>query len=192
MRREDVSQFPLNRSSFQRQCLMLYREWVRGQLCERFWRVIMATDSTDPGDLEVSRACCMWCGKVSDSSWFCGSPECKAKADRERDEILAAEAKWWRNMERKGVLVALNDRCKSHDEFTLNRLQRWFYVVKFLICFSFGLRKEPTIHWPACVDCGIISNQSGGYGWDCYWMTVGRGVFTGWWFKVQHDGDTYI
>lgn len=129
---------------------------------------------------------CLFCGKVGGS--VCDSQECQT-LEAELDRNMRAH---YRLAVFLGVKSALKDRCKCELDWTMNRLERWWYVLKLLVCVALRLKYRGKECWPECIQVGMWHNHHDGYGWDADWIRVGRGVFCGWWFDLHHDGDTFI
>lgn len=147
----------------------------------------MATDSTDPGDLETSVAICMWCSNPCDSSWMCGSPECRARQAQELKDLQDGETQYRRQLEWDGLRAAWCKRVNCDD---LSLASRWFYAIKLTVCFALSLRYSGPESWPSRVQAGCCFLHGGRSNWSGAWIVVGRGIFTRWWFYVERDGDS--
>tara|TARA_R110002095_G_scaffold4257_1_gene11510 strand:- start:3299 stop:3601 length:303 start_codon:yes stop_codon:yes gene_type:complete len=84
-----------------------------------------------------------------------------------------------------GMLAALQQRCKPDEEWPLNRLQRWFYTVKLLLCILFRLSYKGDKTFPDKVTVALFDDDEN-Y-WSLWWMSidVGHGLFSGWWWDLD-------
>jgi hypothetical protein len=131
---------------------------------------------------------CIFCGGDCDNDGVCASKKCRDDQEREQREFLESERRYHIHQEWLGFRAALRDRGKC-DENRLGRLTRWFYTAKTAICYLCGLRYRGLESWPKSLEMGIIYSRGGLGSWEASWIEVGRGVFTGWWYQIQVDGE---
>lgn len=93
----------------------------------------------------------------------------------------------------KVIKYVLIQRCKGHENWSLNRIQRWFYTLKSILCILFGLRKQFT--WDDDIIDGVAywdhsTNPWGYYGSEYDWteLDVGYGYFKNWKYDVIRNG----
>ena len=136
------------------------------------------------------RAChcssaCWFCGKAGDI--VCDSAECK-KHDKElRDEQKLLH----KQQLRSAVRAVLLQRCEPETDWRLTTVGRWFYTVKCLLCVLLGWSRdyETTSGYPEVIEVGQYHYAKLYAGWESRWISVGRGVFTQWWYELNEDGD---
>jgi hypothetical protein len=126
---------------------------------------------------------CFFCG--TEGPIVCDSPKCQ-QHDKETREWERSE--YCRKV-RAGVWSAFRDRCKCDGNWGLNRCQRWWYVLKLLICVVSRLSYHGDKCYPDCVEVGCFHSAKLYAGWEADWIRVGHGLFTGWWFDLHHDGE---
>jgi hypothetical protein len=95
------------------------------------------------------------------------------------------------------IKYCLNQRCDMEDNYSLNRLQEWFYTVKAVICIMFNSKHKDS-EWSWYSDDFIsvaMHSFSKFYNWefgmdDASFMviTVGHGVFSNWKYRELRDG----
>lgn len=129
---------------------------------------------------------CLFCGQ--DGDVVCDSPKCQ-EYDRELREEMREQ---YRKDVRAGVKSALKQRCKCESDWAMTRFTRWLYVLKLLICVALRLTYKGKEMYPDCIAAGCFREHRDGYGWSADWIRVGRGVWSGWWFDLEHDGDSFM
>jgi len=91
------------------------------------------------------------------------------------------------------IKEVLKQRGKFHDNYSLNRLQRWFYTLKTVICLLLNRRK--TLGFEDCIDSMAVWNMTEwqsmdfmGTAYDWTELAVGIGVLKGWYFDIYRNG----
>ena len=128
---------------------------------------------------------CWFCGKAGDI--VCDSAECQ-KHDKElRDE----QDRLHKQELRDAVRAALSQRCMPETDWRLTTIGRWFYTAKCLFCIAVGWSRnyETTKGYPDVIEVGQHHYAKLYAGWEARWISVGRGVFTQWWYELNEDGD---
>lgn len=134
--------------------------------------------------------------QVEHRCWFCNRPIEQGQAICDRDEcqefdreLEAADRQYQRAELIKAVKSAVRIRCKHDEEYGLNRLQRWFYTVKLLICVIIRNRRyqKDGEEYPVRVSCYHYSDLYAG--WECRDIVVGHGFLKGWFYNLEEDGD---
>jgi hypothetical protein len=114
------------------------------------------------------------------------------------EEKLIAE---WRAEERvghgrdirRGLLLSLKHRCKDDENFTLTRLERWFYIAKAWYCALVGRGwTEKHGQYPDEVEVSTLYSVKTYGGWEAAWFIVGHGLFRNWYVSINRDGDTNL
>lgn len=90
---------------------------------------------------------------------------------------------------RKCFLAALRWRCKIDGEWGLNRCQRWWYTFKALVCLLLCDWTHSDMDFGTCVDVAEIHYAKLYAGWEQEIFRVGRGVFSGWSWDIEKDGE---
>lgn len=125
--------------------------------------------------------------------WFCnqaappGEMICTRKRCQDFDkEMIQALDERDRMETREALLAAFNHRARCDENWNLNRVQRWFYTVKFFLCVLFRLRYHGKETFPDSVEVGWgkgVWTCSGA----CLIVEVGHGVFSGWWWDCFNE-----
>ena len=56
---------------------------------------------------------------------------------------ISRQAVWDRlPLDVQAASYAVRQRCRCEDDYSLNRLERWFYTVKALVCLLFNWRAD--------------------------------------------------
>ena len=91
------------------------------------------------------------------------------------------------------IKYAIVQRAKHHENYSLNRIQRWFYTFKAIICILLKLKKQFT--WKDdVVDCVATWNFTtypyGYSGTEYSWtqLDVGYGYFKNWRYNISQEG----
>ena len=132
---------------------------------------------------------CFFCGKVGPSAipGVCDSPRCQQWDQEMQNDFAARYNKdlwdaWW---------AGLKGRCRDCD-CSLRRITRWFYTLKMCICMMLELRYRGKNPYPDSITVGYFNQHEDSYGWSADWVEVGYGIFTGWWFRLEHDGECFM
>lgn len=126
---------------------------------------------------------CWYCNKPG--SIVCDNPQCQ-QYDQELQASLDAE---YQQQLRQALWAVIRQRAKGECDWQLSRLARWWYVCKLLLCVWLGLDEPGPGDYPECIEVACYHSAKLYAGWEADWIRVGRGVFTGWWFDLHHDGD---
>jgi hypothetical protein len=90
----------------------------------------------------------------------------------------------------KFVKAALKQRCKHHENYCLNRLERWFYTLKTCVCLI--LHREKSLYSVDCIDAVAVIDlrpsiaEYSGYDW--IELSVGYGILKNWHFDIYSNG----
>ena len=146
----------------------------------------MVTDAGLPEPIETER--CFFCGKEGADP--CGSAECQQIAkdiENHLEDTRKTEL-------RSAVRAALVQRCKYEEDWRPHRFARWFYTVKALLCVYLGLTRdfEKVPGYPQRVTVACHHHAQLYAGWEASYLIVGRGVFSHWWYDLEHDGDWWL
>ena len=128
---------------------------------------------------------CLFCGKEGEI--VCKSAECQ-KHDKElRDEQDRLHKKQLRD----AVYAAISQRCGPEADWRLTAVGRWFYTAKCLFCVFVGWSRnhETTKGYSEVIEVGQYHYAKLYAGWEARWISVGRGVFTQWWYELNEDGE---
>lgn len=113
----------------------------------------------------------------------CTKPECQ----KILDDMWAAEAEYRQQERRRAVVELLKQRLKGGDE---NRLQRWIYTFKGLVCLLLG-RRGPS---QSCVsECAVwnwgTDSCEGAPSNAASWteLAIGRGLFRNWHYAIYDN-----
>lgn len=126
---------------------------------------------------------CMMCGVVAVDNTGGTCPGCTAEWDKGMKEAFDEMDR----IQRKEALqTAFAQRCKHEDNRRMNRLKRWFYTMKAVICLLLNRRNSL---WPAeGYEVSYFNYQSGyHYSWDEF--RVGEGIFRNWHYDIYNNGD---
>ena len=143
-------------------------------------------DTDGDGDCEM---CCWQGGCFRKKCQYCHRPipEPTGVCDREscqrfERELLASIEEHERQKFKAGLKAALQQRCKPDEDWSLNRLQRWLYTIKLLLCMLLRLHYRGDEVFPDCVVVGLFDEDEND--WSEYYcnMQVGRGFVCGWWW----------
>ncbi len=105
--------------------------------------------------------------------------------------------RYWQDMDRHdkrmAILTAFRERARNHDNYSLNRFQRWFYAVKAILCVLLGRSvdfsyKDSYVDEIASWDVSSFSSQDG-YCYSWTELRVGYGIFSNWRYDIIHDGN---
>lgn len=129
---------------------------------------------------------CWYCGKPG--KFPCDSEDCQ-QMDREMTEDLRKSRI---KQEWQGFRAALRQRAKDADLYPKTRCKRWFYTFKLIVCFFCNLRYRGKKDYPDRVHVAHFNYRKLYAGWSEEYIRVGSGVFTGWWFDIEEDGDWYM
>lgn len=128
--------------------------------------------------------------------WFCHSPvhegdECCENPDciKRKHELDEDEKRHERAELIKAVKSAIQRRSKDDGEYNLGRLQRWFYTVKLLVCVLIRNQRYQRDDEDYPVRVSTYHYQELYAGWECSDIVVGHGVFKGWFYNLETDGD---
>lgn len=146
----------------------------------------MVTDAGLPEPIATEY--CFFCGKAGADP--CGSAQCKqiaAEITEDLDRSHKAELK-------AAVSATLVQRCKDEEDWRPHRLARWFYTVKALLCVWLELSRdfEKVPGYPERVTVACHHHAQLYAGWEAHYLIVGRGVFSHWWYELEHDGDWWL
>lgn len=133
--------------------------------------------------------------RCSSACWFCGKPGdivCDSAECQKHDRELRDEQDRERKRElRSAVRAALSQRCEPETDWRLTIIGRWFYTAKCLFCVAVGWSRnyETTKGYPDVIEVAQHHCAKLYAGWESRWISVGRGVFTQWWYELNEDGD---
>lgn len=92
----------------------------------------------------------------------------------------------------KEMIEVIKQRCKPEYDYSINRLQRWFYTIKTLICIL--LNRQGDLWGKDHIDVAILNYRPaytmdvmGGYDWTC--IVVGHGYFKNWCYDKYENSD---
>lgn len=125
---------------------------------------------------------CWICGRERPT--HCPNPDCR----KFEEEMAEAEAIQQHKDLWDAWYAAMKERCNCSDA-CLRRYQRWFYTVKCLICMTLGRVYHGKDPYPDSITVGYFRQHRDGWGWSADWVEVGWGLFTGWWYRLEHDGE---
>jgi hypothetical protein len=114
---------------------------------------------------------------------------------QDMDEIYDDMCKFQREDLRLAVRCAIKDRCKNQSDYFLNRLQRWFYTAKVLICVflnRYRIVRDDSDPYPQEVEVTCHHFAKLYAGWESRSLHVGCGYFSQWWYQVENDGEWNI
>lgn len=84
------------------------------------------------------------------------------------------------------------DRCSSETNWTLSRLDRWFYTFKAMVCLALNRKgRSSTWNGDPGVQVAIMRSERDGYGWSATWLSVGYGRTSGWRYQIHSDSEWY-
>ncbi|WP_217597149.1 hypothetical protein [Cohnella sp. GbtcB17] len=123
--------------------------------------------------------CCM--NEVKAEGMMCA--ECMEEIDSELDAANDERE----DIERHAAFrIMVQQRCKSHRDTDLNRVQRWLYTLKAYICLFFNLREDL---WTADSIEVAYDGYTGGYNASWTEYHVGAGIFRNWHYDIYTNGD---
>jgi len=88
--------------------------------------------------------------------------------------------------------LALKYRCKHEHDYMLNRFDRIFYTIKFMICWNLKRQPKECQYDGIHVACFNFRNDfsldaMNAKSWD--YIRVGPGYFTNWWAYCGDDSN---
>lgn len=131
---------------------------------------------------------CWFCDRLLVDGIECGRPKCVQFLK----ELRQDEDDCHREQLRLGIKAAFQQRGSKNPERAIGFVEGWWLLSKLLICVALRLNRKPEYHWRThdAVEIGLIDSRSVYGGWEAEWIEVGEGVFGGWWYSVEHDGET--
>lgn len=125
---------------------------------------------------------CMFCNRpIPETEIICEREDCQ-----ENDRELGKAIGWMQRQEFiLGFQAALKQRAKADEEWELNRLQRWFYTVKLVLCIVCRLRYSGEETFPDAVEVAYYSLEPAGWFDSFRMIQVGYGYFSGWWWEIE-------
>jgi len=92
----------------------------------------------------------------------------------------------------KEIIEVIKQRCKPEYDYSIDRLQRWFYTIKTLICILFN--RQGDLWGKDHIDVAILNHRPvytmdviGGYNWIC--IVVGYGYFKNWYYDKYENSN---
>jgi hypothetical protein len=132
---------------------------------------------------------CFFCGKeVKADSLICEDPKC-IQFDKElRQEIRCEE----RRDIRMALVSAISQRAKNSHLGSEQRIVRWLYTAKAVVCILLGLYCKTDFYYETQWDYGLgywdYSGPHGEYSsYDWKELYVGSGWFSNWWYLIEFD-----
>lgn len=91
------------------------------------------------------------------------------------------------------IRTCLKHRCDCEPEYSLYRIEKWFYTFKAIICLL--LNREPNQYrygdfiYVATIRGGVYYPPSEPTVYWAEWQVVGIGLFKNWWAMQYSDSD---
>lgn len=121
---------------------------------------------------------------MTEAEWKEIAAEERAELEEDKDEMV-----------RVGVRMALwnPDDMDVSGWSVVRFLKRRLYALKLAICVDLGLWFDERVHgdYYDLNPVRVITVHSAQLyaGWEEDYLDVGRGMFTGWWYCLNHDGE---
>lgn len=128
---------------------------------------------------------CIYCGSEP-----CAEPERCAQLEAELDQSLRDEQ---RRELRDAVWATVRQWCCIEGNRRLNLLERVFYTLKCLVCVLLRRNSPPSEpRYPPSIEVAQHHYAKLYAGWESKQIIVGYGVFRGWWYMLESDGDWWM